>query len=408
MSFGSRLIRRPIRPDRGSLGRFASLRWAALPIVDRRWTAPLSAVALGFGLFIGVAIGPGAEGSFGTQPPVVVRVAPPPPAETASEPPADAGRGEGSHQGGSARGHGGADLPPAPAFDTPPQSGAPTITPPIAPPVPQTTTTSTATTTTADTGHTGGGGPPDATSELSGTVVHLNPEAAGYTIADADGRLTAIHSHHPPGLGREVEVEARALANGTYSEDGARKQRGDRGRVTVAGTVSFADSETGVYAVSAPGVSLLVRGSARRNPPEVGRRVEVDARIAADPEPLPVTDPGQPGCGKPPAQPSPPKVALEQVSIASERERAAETDVEGLVEGVCRADRKLIVSADDLRESGHDIAIAVPEDLRIAALKPGQVLKLSADVGDFGALTLSTVAGDQGAKGAEDADLVQP
>jgi hypothetical protein len=42
------------------------LHWAALPVRDRRWAAPLSAVALGFGLFVGVAIGPGAAGTFGT------------------------------------------------------------------------------------------------------------------------------------------------------------------------------------------------------------------------------------------------------------------------------------------------------------------------------------------------------
>jgi hypothetical protein len=42
------------------------LRWAALPVTDRRWAAPLAAVALGFGLFAGVAIGPGTAGTFAT------------------------------------------------------------------------------------------------------------------------------------------------------------------------------------------------------------------------------------------------------------------------------------------------------------------------------------------------------
>ena len=44
------------------------------------------------------------------------------------------------------------------------------------------------------------------------------------------------------------------------------------------------------------------------------------------------------------------------------------TTVEAVVEGVCRADRKLIVSAEDVRESGHDIAIAIPDEFRVAAL----------------------------------------
>ena len=62
MRLPGRLVRGPLRPDRASLARFASLRWAALPMIDRRWTAPMSAVALGFGLFVGVAIGPGTRG----------------------------------------------------------------------------------------------------------------------------------------------------------------------------------------------------------------------------------------------------------------------------------------------------------------------------------------------------------
>jgi hypothetical protein len=42
------------------------LRWASLIVTDRRWAAPLSALALGFGLFAGVAIGPSAPGTLAT------------------------------------------------------------------------------------------------------------------------------------------------------------------------------------------------------------------------------------------------------------------------------------------------------------------------------------------------------
>ena len=44
------------------------LRWAALPVTDRRWAAPLCAIALGFGLFAGVAIGPSTAGTLATAP----------------------------------------------------------------------------------------------------------------------------------------------------------------------------------------------------------------------------------------------------------------------------------------------------------------------------------------------------
>jgi hypothetical protein len=125
-----RLIRGSVRPDRRSLARFASLRWAALPVIDRRWTAPMSAVALGMGLFVGVAIGPGTEGSLGTTNPMVIQVPDPANPQIASAPP-DSGGGDGkpNHSGG------GGGTPPAetsgggsaPVFDTPPLD---TTTPP--------------------------------------------------------------------------------------------------------------------------------------------------------------------------------------------------------------------------------------------------------------------------------------
>jgi hypothetical protein len=244
---------------------------------------------------------------------------------------------------------------------------------------------------------------------LTGTVVHLNPAAASYTIATEDRRLLAIHTHKPPGIGRDVEVEATQLANGTYDESGKRDLGGLRGRTGFDGTVSFRDPVTGAYTVSAPGVSLLVRGGAQRTPPDVGERVEVEAKIADNPEALPVSSPGEEGCGKAPKPPKPPRTALEQTDVGiAEGESATSTDIEAIVQGVCRDQRKLIVSADDLRESGRDISITVPKALRIADLKLGQVLKLGAEIGDGASLRLTTVAGDEGKRGAENPTFVQP
>jgi hypothetical protein len=412
MRFPGRLVRGPVRPDRRSFARFASLRWAALPIIDRRWTAPMSAVALGFGLFVGVAIGPATQGSLGTTKPMVIRVPAPAAPLIAEAPPASpGGHGGGSDQGPSGGGgqHQGGSPP---VSDSPPPAATPPLDTIAPPPVTQPTTTSGGTTTDEQTdtgGSDTGGSASDSTTALTGTVVHRNPEAASYTIAADDGRLLAIHSRNAPSPGDQVEVEARQLTNGTYVEQGNRHERGSHGRAAFTGTVSFSDPVTGVYTVSGPGVSLLVRGGIQRNPPDVGRLVEVKARIAANPEPLPVSSPGEDGCGQPPALPKPPKVTLEQVGLQITGDaRQTTTDVEGIVEGVCRASHELLVSADDVRESGHDIALGVPAQFRIGALKPGQVLKLGAEIGDAGALTLSSVAGDEGTDGAEDADLVQP
>jgi hypothetical protein len=344
---------------------------------------------------------------------MVIQVPAPAAPQTASVPPAadNAGSGSGSDQGGrlgpAAGGTGDLGAPsssPPPVFDTPapaPPSGV-FVPPPVVSPPPVTTPADEAAPEPTEPAA-------EPTAPLEGTVVHLNPEAVGYTIATDDGELIAIHSREAPRVGRVVEVKARSLANGTYAEEGNRKQREARGRVAFDGTVSFSDPKTGAYTVSAPGTSLLVRGGAQRTPPAVGERVEVEARIADRPEPLAVTPPGEDGCGKPPQVPKPPAVALEQIGLrVAEGEPAASTDVEGIVEGVCREARKLIVSADDVRESGRDVAIAIPEAIRVAALEPGQVLKLEVEITRRGTLKLSTVAGDEGAKGADDTDLVQP
>lgn len=407
MRLPGRLVRGPLRPDRASMARFASLRWAALPVIDRRWTAPMSAVALGFGLFVGVAIGPGTEGSLGTSKPVVIQVPAPAP-QTALAP--DAARGgrtkPGQNGGDDGGGAAPVDSPPAP----PPLDSlapAPVTTPPIAP-APTTTPPPVTTTDEGQTSTETGADEAPATM-LSGTVVHRNPEALSYTIAADDGSLAAVHSRQPPQVGKVVEVEAGQLANGTYVEEAKRKEGKTRGRAELAGTVSFRDPVTGAYTVSGPGASLLVRGGPQRTPPGIGERVEVEARIADHPEPLAQSAPGEEGCGAPPAQPKPPPVTLEQAGLrVVEGGPATSTDVEAIVEGVCRGSRKLIVSADDLRESGEDIALAIPKRIRVASLKPGQVLKLTAKIGESGALTVSSVAGDEGTKGAEDADLVQP
>ena len=76
--------------------------------------------------------------------------------------------------------------------------------------------------------------------------------------------------------------------------------------------------------------------------------------------------------------------------------------IEAIVQGVCRSSRELLVSADDVRESGREISLSLAESAKLAKLKTGQVLKLGAEIGDGAALTVTTIAGDEGRKGAED------
>ncbi len=192
---------------------------------------------------------------------------------------------------------------------------------------------------------------------------------------------------------------------------------GKRGRLSIGGIVSFRDPHSGIYTLSAPGASVLVRGGAQRTPPSLGKRADVEVRFADHPEELEIMPAGHEGCEKPPALPKPPRIALEQAGTvhtdgddpSADEAATGTTDIEAIVEGVCRSgSRKLVVSADDLRESGQDVPVAVPSKFQLANVETGDVVKLSATIGDAGNYTLAGIASDERRQGADDQDLIQP
>ena len=412
------LIRGPIQPDRWTALRFASLRWAALPVIDRRWTVPLAALALAFGIFVGVAIGP-SEG-LGSQTQTMVEVVrPPSPSTVATTDTPGRGNGNngGRNNGGQSPGGGDSNPPatitppsdPGP-FETPPPTPAPTPTPTPTLPTP-TPTPSTTTTTTTTTDDTDDNTPPaddaPSTAKVEGPVVHVNGFAGSYTVARDSGRLTAVHASDLPDIGDIVAVQARALANGTWAEDGSRDSSELAKRMSLAGTVTFSDPRIGAYTISAAGSSILVRVKAGVRMPTVGDQVAVGARIADKLDPIEPVTPGRDGCGKRPKASKPPKLALEQTTLEVTG-AATKTNVEGIVEGVCRKSGSLIVSADDLREAGRDIAITVPNSLRLAQIDIGDVLKIRAEIGSSGNLTATGIASDERSSGADDKSQIQP
>ena len=421
MRIPGRLVRGRIRPDRWTALRFASMRWAALPVIDRRWTAPLSAIALGFGLFVGVAIGPGTQGSLGTTRPVMVQVPDPndPAPRFRPRRPSPGGRvTPARHRPGRAQQ---ADSP----FD-PPTSSSPPIDSSPFPSVPTTPTTPSfptpPTTTIPPVDNTGGttttdqtqtGDETSTTTTFTGTVVHLNPKAGSYTLA-ADGELIAIHSGHLPDIGETLEVDTLTLANGTYGEDGDRQRSGKRGRASLGGVVTFRDPKTGIFTLSATGASVLVRGGAQRTPPPLGKRADVEVRFADHPEELPIAPAGHEGCeqaaGAPEGTADLPRAGGDRPHRRrGTRPHSSTADIEAIVEGVCRSNpRKLVVSADDLRESGQDIPVGVPQKFQFANIETGDVVKLSASIGESGNYTLTGIASDERRQAADDEDLIQP
>ncbi len=443
-------IARP-RPGstRSALLGWASLRWAALPIRDRRWTAPLAACAIGMGVFIGVALGPNVEGTLGTGAESAALTQVSPPLTAPKTAPADTGDQADRQGGGGADdlGDGGTDGTPSLDSSIPlsPSTTIPSV--PSTSSAPYTPPTTTPTTTPTD---------ESTTTEpeplvLSGTVVHLNPVARSYTLAGEDGQLQAVHTHDLPVPGTSVETEVRQLANGTYAEDAQRVEGGRRARAELRGLVTWRDSRSGDYTVSGAGSSILidarVRAAGPAAPPPVGARVVLDAKISdaalsvgeatvidanvnIDPPPVggitggrtPNTSGRTPpplpaprvqalpdGCGAGPKPPPAPLSTLTESALEVETEFVGAVQIAGIVQGVCRGSRELVLSADDVDRSGGDVVLRVPKPLRLSPLRAGQALDVSVSIDpDDGALEATALASDEGAKAADDPKLSQP
>ena len=191
----------------------------------------------------------------------------------------------------------------------------------------------------------------------------------------------------PAGRRPEVEVEATELPNGTYVEAGNRTRT-----ASAAGSRSTARSASairtaGIYTVSAPGVSLLVRGGAQRTPPDArrpGRGPGAGGRPARSRS---RRAPGRPAGLRRAAGPAEAARDLAraggrcpQRTARSERTSGHRpTDIEAIVEGVCRSGAQ----ADRLRRRRARVGPGHPDRGPEASssspdVEPGDVVKLSA------------------------------
>lgn len=410
----------PVRPAHGDRGYRRVLRWAALPVTDRRWAAPLCAAALGFGLFAGVAIGPGTSGSFATGVPQVVEL----PGLLAD------GEGEGEGSGGGTGGGeafaegGGAEsaepfaeeaefpeekafleeeAPEEPAETAPPEKEAPAGEPE----------------------------PEEPAQTMAGVVVHANPAAGSYTLVEAGGLPSAVHAAKLPAPGAKVSVPVRTLANGTFAEDGQRKQAGKRASASLAGIVTFVDPDPAApaYTVSKRGVSVLVR--VRPDPagtapvlPQLGAYATVSVEIEKPPAgaglppaaaPLPddaaaAPAPAAATCAADPAAPvvvPAPAAILWQQKVEAGGAPFASSDFAGVVTAICPEEAKLAISGDDLRQSGKDIVFEVPQSIELGGVEVGDSVLVTAAIEADGRLRLTGLAGDERTKGADDARAAQ-
>ncbi len=350
------------------------LGWAALPVTNRRWAAPLSAVALGFGLFAGVAIGPSAAGTLATAPFQVIEVASPVTGDEGSGEETEAAEEEPLASTESS-GFGGGTEPSSFAPIVPVEKA--TFEPVKEEPSGK----------TAEPEQDNEAAEPEK-QELAGTVVHVNPAAGSYTVAEAGGVMSAVHAGKSPAPGAEIEVPIRALANGTLAEAGTRHRTGAATEAELAGIVSFvnADPLAPSYTISNRGTSLLVH-------------VQPDPSGALPP--LPVL--GAYGTATAAIEAG----VLWQRQLSAGGTPFAHVELEGIVAAVETETARLLLSADDARESGQDIALAIPAQIDASALVLGDSVLAGADIGADGSLTLTGLASDERLKGAEDAKATQ-
>ena len=405
------------------------LRWAALPVTDRRWAAPLAAAALGFGLFAGVAIGPGASGTLATAPFQLIEEL-----QVAAS-----GGGQEVEEGKSTGLAGG----PSPEEGLGEEEGLPSL----APVVPEEESLEEGDGESEPVGQ----APEDEKAaqepdeqKLAGAVVYVNAAASSYTVVEAGGVMSAVHAAKLPVVGSEVEVPIETLANGTLAEAGKRRKTGTAKRATLAGIVTHieADSLAPAYTVSNKGSSVRVAvhpdpAAALPPLPELGAYASVTVNVEplkpaaastsadaeSDPvasqeagptyEPAPVVPvplpPPAADCAPDPVLPAPqaPRGTLWQSQISGGGAPFTHADFAGIVTAICAAASQLLVSADGIREGGEDLRFAVPATIDTSKLGVGDSVLASADIAADGSLTLTGLASDERRKGADDAKLAQ-
>lgn len=389
------------------------LRWAALPVTDRRWAPPLSAVALGFGLFVGVAIGPGASGTFATGAAQIIEI---PSVGAAAEEASDGGDGGGAIAVAPSSNEdlGGEEESSAFAPIVAPEEEAPETLGGEESPGREATPAQEEATTEPE------------KQQLAGTVIQVNPAASSYTVAEEGGVMSAIHAGKLPAAGAEVEVPIQTLANGTLAEAGRRIKTGSKQRATLVGIVTFVDANAAApaYTVSNKGTSVLVRvhpdpAGAVPSLPGLGAYVSVAVDVEA-PQPLdPASVPAEaapaepespltatPTCAADPAVPPPapvePKSTLWQHQLSGGGAPFTHSEFEGIVAAVCPDTAQLLISADGIRESGKDLLFAAPPTIDTTKVSVGESVLVAADIAADGSLTLTGLASDERLKGADD------
>jgi Cu/Ag efflux protein CusF len=217
--------------------------------------------------------------------------------------------------------------------------------------------------------------PDDNTQTVAGTVVHVAAPRQSYTVATDDGTLYAVHAEKQPAVGTKLTEKVKPLANGTFGQAKAPKEaKADAKTAKIAGTVTWANADSGVYTVSARGASILVHGA--QPPPALLAPVTVTVSMTPD--------------------------GLQQTAIDASDPLPGTVDIAGTVQHVDAQARHITLAADDVREAGADIDVAVPDTIDITKIAEGDQIDATVTIGTDGSYGLTGASFDQDATAAND------
>jgi hypothetical protein len=246
-----------------------------------------------------------------------------------------------------------APAPAAPAPEPTPEPAVPVDEAPAAPPAEQQPSDPTA----------------DAVA-VTGTVVHLNPQAGTYALATSQNELIAVRGERLPEGGDRLDVKFEPGDDGTNVEL-ERNAVGSDAKAGFRGTVTFVSAADAAYVISVPGASVLVGAPPASELPAPGALVKVDVRVESEP------NAGDEA------------IRLLAESLELEGEASGPVELSGVVGGIDPTGRAVSVSADDLGESGHVITISVPEDMNLQAFEPGRLVSLKVEIAPDGSYKLA-------------------
>jgi hypothetical protein len=102
-----------------------------------------------------------------------------------------------------------------------------------------------------------------------------------------------------------------------------------------------------------------------------------------------------------------PPVQLTETARTVDQSNAPSASLAGIIQAVCPGSRQIVLSADDIRESGQDNVLGVVRDIDLSKVRTGQPITATVDLKPPDLLSLGTLASDQGMNGANDASQSQ-